>query len=55
MNGHKLAEILLSMPDLPVRFVDYEDYECKIVGIVPDSERPSDVLSPSILLEITHA
>lgn len=54
MNSHKLAEILLSMPDLPVRFVDYEGMECQIIGTVSDTERPNFVERPTVLLEIKH-
>lgn len=52
LTAHKLAEIFLSMPDLPVRFQDYESMECQIVGLVSDTNRPLTLQRPTVLLEI---
>lgn len=52
MNSHKLAAILLSMPDLPVRFEDPEGNECEVLGTVQDIDRPSYFDRLTVLLSI---
>ena len=49
MNAHELAQLLLSGPNWPVHFMDYEGHEMQITGLVDD---PSDELADKPVIEL---
>lgn len=49
MNAHELAQLLLTCPNWPVRFMDYEGHEMQITGLVDD---PSHELADKPVVEL---